>query len=179
MKGKVLISEPFLQDPNFARSVVLIVEHGNEGTIGFVLNQPTDISINEVIEQLSLDNNLLQGGPVELDSFHYIHTYAHINGAVRINDDIYWSGDFEQVASGLQEGTIDANHFKFFVGYSGWAQGQLQAELNEKAWIIGDLSSGTLFDDKVSGADLWKHAIRARGDKDALLANSPTAPDLN
>ena len=178
--GKVLISEPFLPDPNFRRTVVLITDYGNHGTIGFVINQVTDYAVNMLLLELpGINTSAYQGGPVELESFHYIHRYSHIAKSSKIMDGVYWSGDFEEIHSGLKDNTLHAEDFKFFIGYSGWAPGQLEQELEEKSWLIGDLDPNLLFDTTIADSDLWKHAIRGMGGTHALLANSPIDPNLN
>ena len=180
MKGRVLISEPFLPDPNFRRSVILIAEHEEHGSLGYVLNQRTDFAVNMIVDGLdSVNRSAYQGGPVELDSLHYIHTYPHIEGSVKIANGIYWSGDFGDVCKGLLAGSMLQENFRFFVGYSGWAAGQLQAEIEDKSWMVGDLEAKYIFDQSIEDEELWKHAIRERGGTDALLANAPKDPFLN
>ena len=84
MKGQVLISEPFLPDPTFSRSVILITEHESHGTIGYVLNQKTDFAVNMIIGGLdTVSQSTYQGGPVELESLHYIHTYPEITAHMK------------------------------------------------------------------------------------------------
>lgn len=178
--GVVLISEPFLGDQNFSRAVVLIVEHGEEGTVGFVLNQRTDIEVGKAVPELaSVSNVLFQGGPVELESFHYLHAYGEIEGSVEVLPGVHWSGDFSQVQDGISNGTMEQTMFKFFVAYSGWAPGQLAAELEDKSWVIGTLESEYVLSDQTKDADLWKHAMKRAGGRNVLLANSPDAPYLN
>ncbi|MDC1394936.1 YqgE/AlgH family protein [Bacteroidia bacterium] len=178
--GRVLISEPFLLDPNFSRSVVILTEHSDVTTFGFVLNQKTDFAVNLVIDELpTVHSNIYQGGPVELETFHYLHNYPHIEDAIEIGPKIYWGGNFIQIHTGIRNGELDADQFKFFVGYSGWAPGQLEVELAEKAWIVGDLDAKYIFDKSIADDDLWKHAIRGTGGKNSLLANSPKDPKLN
>ena len=180
MKGRVLISEPFMPDPTFMRSVVLVAEDDKNGTVGFVLNQQTTHRVDSIVEGIQGLNNLAyQGGPVELQSFHYIHNYKHIAGCHAIKDGIYWGGDFEQICAEIIAGTIDPKGIKFFVGYSGWATGQLEAELEEKSWIVGDLDAEHIFNQDIQDAELWKLAIRSKGGTDSLLANSPIYPNLN
>lgn len=180
MKGKVLISEPFLPDPTFSRSVILITEHTDHGTLGYVLNQRTDYAVNMIVEGLDIVNrSAYQGGPVELNSLHYLHTYPQIEGCTKVMDGVYWSGDFEEVCQGLLLGGMKQENFKFFVGYSGWSPGQLQEELDQKSWMIGDLEPKYLFDHTIDDDELWKLAVRKQGGKDALMANAPTDPFLN
>ncbi|MDB4161296.1 YqgE/AlgH family protein [Bacteroidia bacterium] len=180
MNGRVLISEPFLPDPNFNRSVILITEHDEKGSMGYVLNQRTDYTVNTLVESLDkVNNTTYQGGPVELNSLHYLHTYPQIEGSIKVQDGVYWGGDFGEACDGLMSGSMQQENFRFFVGYSGWAAGQLQAELDEKAWMVGDLEAKYIFDQNIEDDALWKHAIREQGGTNALLANAPTDPFLN
>ncbi len=180
MKGRILISEPFLPDPTFSRSVILITEHASHGSIGYVLNQRTDYAVNMLVEGLDMiHHSAYQGGPVELKSLHYLHTYPEIEGSTKIMDGVYWSGDFGDVCQGLLTGSMQPENFKFFVGYSGWARGQLQAELDDKSWMVGELTAPYIFDHTIADEDLWKHAVRKQGGTNALLANAPTDPFLN
>ena len=178
--GDILISEPFISDPRFGRTVILLVEHAAHGSMGFVLNQKIEYTLDQLVEGLeSIPAAAYQGGPVELDSFHYIHSYAHIDGAVPIAPELYWGGDFEQVKEGLASGTLLADDFKFFVGYSGWGSEQLAKELAENAWIVGKLKTIHILGTEINDTDLWKYAMRNTGGKNVLLANSPENPRLN
>lgn len=162
------------------RTVVLVVEHNDGGTVGFVLNQQTDHRVAELVQGLpSLTNMAYQGGPVELQSFHYIHRYKHIQDCVEIQKGLYWGGDFEQICQEIVTEKIDADGIRFFVGYSGWAPSQLDAELNEKSWIVGDLDAEQILNQKIPDAEMWKLSIRSKGGSDSLLANSPIYPNLN
>ena len=138
--GQILISEPFLEDPNFNRTVVLITEHNSEGTVGFVLNQKTDFTVDLLVPELdTVPNPVYQGGPVDIESFHFIHSCDQIPKAIELSEGLYWSGDFEFTAKGLLDGSLDPADFKFFIGYSGWAPEQLEDELKERAWVVGDI----------------------------------------
>ena len=104
MKGKVLISEPFLADPNFSRSVILITEHNAKGSFGFVLNQKTDLMANAILEELHLVNQAVySGGPVDPQSFHCLHTYGHIQDAIYVCENVYWGGDFKQIFEQIKQ----------------------------------------------------------------------------
>ena len=179
-KGSILISEPFLEDPNFKRSVVLLVEHNEEGSVGFVLNQRTDLAVNMVMEELSsVSTSLFQGGPVEQDRLNYIHTFSDIEGSDEVAPGVFFGGSFEDIMQGIDVGKFDKEKFKFFVGYSGWAPGQLEAELREKSWIVAKLKAEDIIDSDLVDNELWKKAIQLSGGKNVLLVNSPDAPYLN
>lgn len=178
--GQVLISEPFLEDPNFNRTVVLITEYGQEGTVGFVLNQRTDFTVDLLVPELdNVPNTIFQGGPVDIESFHFIHRCSQIPNAVQLADNLYWSGDFEFTARGLLDGSLDPKNFKFFIGYSGWAAEQLSDELEQKAWVLGEVEAEDALALDMDDKQLWQKAMTAKGGEYALLANSPINPQLN
>ena len=178
--GRILISEPFLEDPNFNRTIVLLAEHGEEGTVGYVLNQSTAMTVDLLMPDLEMvKNKVYQGGPVEIESFHYIHTYGKIDGAVDLGKGVYWSGSYEAVIEGISSGEFAPENFRFFVGYSGWGTNQLMDEINEDAWVVGDLHPSVLFDTDLNDYDLWKEAMIGLGGEFALLANSPSNPQMN
>lgn len=178
--GQILISEPFLPDPNFRRTVVFLAEYSELGAVGYVLNHKTDFAVNLVVKELDfVYNTIYQGGPVELDSFHYFHTYNTITNATHIKDTIYWGGDFEELTNGLKEGAFSEENCMFFIGYSGWAPGQLEEEVNEGSWIITDLDDALILNPPIDDNELWKEAIKSVEGDDSLLYNSPTEPSLN
>ena len=180
LKGRILISEPFLQDPNFNRTVVLLTEHNDEGTVGYVLNHSTDVQVGMVLPELSsLDSVLYEGGPVEQDSFHFIHTYAEIPEASDLGNGIFWSGDFDHVQSGLLDGRYDPSQFKFFLGYSGWSKDQLNYEIHEEAWVVGEIDPTDVFTNALNDSELWRKAMKGLGGEFAILANSPINPHFN
>lgn len=179
-KGRVLLSEPFLRDPNFSRTVVLITEYGEEGTVGFVLNHITDFSVDLLMPDLDMVKApVFNGGPVEIESFHYIHSYQEIEGAVDLGKGVYWSGNFEQVVQGLKSGEYDPQEFKFFIGYSGWATGQLEEEMKENAWVVAEITKAMIFAQGESDQTLWQQAMEGLGGEFALLAKAPIDPQFN
>lgn len=114
-KGRLLISEPFLPDPNFERTVVLLCDHNEEGSFGFVLNKPSILKLSEVMESIhNMDEILYVGGPVQQDSLHFIHRKIILDNAVEICDGISWGGSFESLA--LMAGTkqILPTNIRFF-----------------------------------------------------------------
>ncbi len=178
--GQVLISEPFLEDPNFNRTVVLITENNSEGTVGFVLNQKTDFSVELLIPELdTVPNTIYQGGPVDIESFHFLHRCEEIPNSVKLGERLYWSGDFEFTAKGLLDGSLDPQKFKFFIGYSGWAPEQLELELKEKAWVVGEIEASDVLAQDIDDKILWQKVMTDLGGEYAILANSPINPQLN
>ena len=178
-KGRLLISEPFLADPNFERTVVLLCEHNEEGSFGFVINKPSVLKLSEVMEDLQQWNEVVYvGGPVQQDTLHFIHRNTAIENAVNIRDEIYWGGDFESVVRQLNQEEIASRDVRFFLGYSGWGPGQLEDELKEDSWIVCDYVDDELLFD-TDPAMIWKKALDNMGGRFSIYAKYPVDPRLN
>jgi putative transcriptional regulator len=178
--GKLLISEPFLKDPNFKRSVILLTEHNEEGTIGFVLNQPSNLLLKDLIPDLWQANyTVYVGGPVEMDTIHFIHRcYDKLNSGEEIANGVYWGGNFETLKILINNNAIDETEVKFFVGYSGWKEEQLNTEIDENTWMVSDkYKKDILFSH--SEEELWRKVIKDLGPKYAHITNFPIDPSLN
>jgi len=178
--GKILISEPFLSDPNFKRSVVLIAEHSEEGTLGFILNQPSQFLLKDLVPDLwQADFQVFIGGPVEIDTIHFIHCcYDKLNSGEEIAKGIYWGGNFETLKILVNNNSISANEVKFFLGYSGWGIAQLGEEINENTWIVSDqCHQDVVF--SPNEEKLWREVIINLGPKYAHVSNFPRNPNLN
>jgi putative transcriptional regulator len=178
-KGKILIAEPFLQGPYFGRSLVFLTEHGKEGAVGFVLNKPSELYIDEIIEDLySFRGELFIGGPVQSDTLHFIHTLGHkIPGSVKVTDTIYWGGDFNVIKELINQDKLDRRSIKFFVGYSGWSPGQLENEISEKSWIVSTIPDETIMSYKID--NIWKETMESLGDVYKTWSNFPQNPSFN
>lgn len=179
VKGNLLISEPFLNDPNFSRSVILLCEHSDEGSLGFVLNQASQMVLEDLGEEFeNLDLPVFIGGPVEHNTLHFIHTVGDkIENSVKINDNYYWSGNFQQVIKFLKLNIIKPNQIRFFLGYSGWSKGQLANEMKSETWLIIENYQDDLFD--LEANSLWRLVLRSKGGKFKEISNYPTDPRLN
>ena len=126
--GILLIADPFLKDPNFLRTVVFLCEHKDEGSFGFVLNRQYDNTLDELIPELEGHKlPVYFGGPVQVDSIHFLHQYPEkIPGGQEVIKGVYWGGDFDAVVNLVKNEEIDKNKVRFFIGYSGWSEGQLK-----------------------------------------------------
>jgi putative transcriptional regulator len=177
--GILLISDPFLKDPNFKRTVVFICEHQEEGSFGFVLNRSYDYTLNELVtsaEDIKLP--VYFGGPVQMDTIHFLHQYPlAIPGSVEVCKGIYWGGDFEAAVRLLRTGDAVPEKIRFYIGYSGWGAGQLQDELKEKSWILASATKKIVFHPEIN--ETWKDSVRLLGGEYALMVNFPTDPQLN
>lgn len=177
--GKILIANPFLKDPNFMRSVVFLCQHQQEGSFGFIFNKLFTQTLDDLISETQVKKlPVYFGGPVQMDTIHFIHTAPElIEGGLNILQEIYWGGDFGRAMELLEVGLIDSTRIKFFIGYSGWESGQLEGELREKSWIVSDVNQHLLFDEEGSG--IWKESLRNMGNDFSAMANYPVDPTLN
>jgi len=178
--GLILLSEPFMPDPNFKRTVVLLCEHITDGgTVGFILNRTLNIKVSDAMVDFDDINNMLYyGGPVAQDTLHYLHTYGDfIEDSLPIVDDVCWGGNFEQLTNLLTAGTIEASRIKFFLGYSGWSPGQLDDELKDNAWIVTPGKRNYVFADDEK--TLWKCVLKDMGGEYSQIINYPENPILN
>ncbi len=178
-QGALLVSEPFLLDSYFKRAVVLIGEHDEHGTVGFILNKPTDVKINDAVEDFpEFDTPLYFGGPVDTDSLFYIHTIGEkLKGAREIAKGIFWGGDYEQLKLLIDTKQIHPNQIRFYAGYSGWEPKQLDVEIKEKSWLLSSATAQFTFFNEAK--DLWSQVLRSMGSEYAILANFPEDPSLN
>ncbi|WP_245825617.1 YqgE/AlgH family protein [Sediminibacterium ginsengisoli] len=177
--GILLISDPFLKDPNFKRTVILLCEHRQEGSVGFVLNKSLNINLDDIItEAAGIGLQVYDGGPVQKDTLHFIHRRPDlIQGGIAVFDNVYWGGDFEQVLELLRNRELKQNDIRFFVGYSGWSEDQLKDELEQKSWITRQADSGLVFH---TNKDLvWQDALKELGGEYRQMVNYPIDPQLN
>ena len=178
-QGRVLISEPFLNDTYFRRSVVLLTEHSKEGSVGFVLNKPVDLTLNDVLTDFPvIDSRISIGGPVNTNSIHYIHTLGdEIPGSVHVVENVFWGGDFDRVKEMIGKGEIKDEDMRFFLGYAGWSANQLENELKEHAWIVTELDCKIIMADP--DLNLWQDTLEGLEGKYRTWINFPENPSLN
>lgn len=178
-KGTVLISEPFLDDDYFKRSVILLCEHNEEGTFGFVLNNYIDIALTDLIEDLpAFDTRISIGGPVNSDNLFYLHTLGeNIPGSIEVFDGIYMGGSFEVLQVALESGTLQRDQVRFFVGYSGWSPGQLDDEISRNSWFVGKAKADDLMNPDIE--NLWQKVLQDMGSNFSLIAGYPENPNMN
>jgi len=183
-QGKILVSEPFLQDFYFKRSIVLLAEHNEDGTFGLVLNKPTDIRLSEIINKESFrvpqdfDNFIYLGGPVKTDSLFFIHTRNDvIPNSFKIMEGLYWGGDIRHVNQLIEKKVLALNDIRFYLGYAGWEPKQLDRELKENSWVVANSSTEFLL--KNPPESLWKNAVKMLGKEYAEWINYPIDPQLN
>lgn len=179
-RGSVLISDPFLDDAYFSRSVIILCEHNNDGSFGFVLNNFIDIDLNKIDEKFpDIDTKISFGGPVAKENLFFIHSLGpQIIGSVQVSEDIYYGGDYDQICDILTHSEEARHKVRFFIGYSGWSEGQLENELNEHSWIpVNNIEASAIFN--TSDTDLWKHCLEKQGERFKMISKFPLNPRDN
>lgn len=179
-KGHLLIAEPSLiGDLSFNRSVILLADHNQEGSIGFIINKPLKYTINDLIPEIVARFKIYNGGPVEQDNLYFIHNIPDlIPNSVEISNGIYWGGDFESTKELINSGLIGKNNIRFFLGYTGWEEKQLENEMEDNSWIIARNS----YENKIIGKSsthFWKEQLMELGGDYLIWSNAPENPYLN
>lgn len=177
--GNLLIAEPFMLDPNFKRSVILICEKNELGTTGLILNRPLDINMQELVADFPKSKAVVHvGGPVAVDSLFYLHNVGDLlDDSIEVCPGVSWGGDFEKLKFLMETGVIKDQNIRFFVGYSGWSQGQLEEELQESSWVVDEMDPNYLF--RVKPFVLWQTVLNNRGDTYTVIAQIPDSMSLN
>ncbi len=179
-KGHLLIAEPsIIGDVSFNRSVVLLADHGEQGSIGFIMNKPLDYLLADLVPEIEVDFKIYNGGPVEQDNLYFIHKIPDlIPNSVEISCGIYWGGDFTIVSELIARDQITPNEIRFFLGYSGWDSKQLNQELEANSWVIVENS----YQKNIFGKSydtFWKEKMIELGGEYMLWSNAPENPTYN
>ena len=177
--GILLIADPFLKDPNFLRTVVFLCDHKEEGSFGFVLNRQYENKLGELIPELEGNQiPVYYGGPVQMDTIHFLHQYPQeIPGGQEIVKGVYWGGDFDAAVNFLKNEDIDTNKIRFYIGYSGWGEGQLDNEMKEKTWLTVKAARKIIF--HPDHDEIWKESLKHLGGDYEIMVNFPIDPQLN
>lgn len=180
--GRLLIASPTLVDPNFARTIVLLLDTGGDGALGVVLNRPTSLPVADVLNGwdsvVDGPGVLFQGGPVETDSALAVASV----GTGSDEEPVGWRRVFG--STGLVD--LDApveimatavTSLRIFAGYAGWSAGQLEQEIADGAWYVVEAEAGDPF--HLDPSVLWVEVLRRQGAPLAMLATMPAEPGLN
>jgi putative transcriptional regulator len=178
VRGQLLVAGPALLDPNFWRTVVLVVEHNEEGALGLVLNRPSETSVAEAVPQLETlldpEDHLFIGGPVQPSAVIVLAEFEEATDAALLAfDDVGVLGTSEssdELSAGVRAG-------RAFLGHAGWGPGQLDGELERGDWILEPAQLGDAF--STDAAALWSEVLTRKGGSYALLARMPADPSMN
>ena len=178
-KGKILIADPFLIGPVFERSVILLADHSQKGAMGFILNQPTEFIVKEVIPELKdCNQKMYYGGPVDETLLFYVHSLGNqLPNSVQIGENLFWGGEFSVLQQLNNKKVLSPKNIKFFIGYSGWEINQLEREFEKKSWIVSHFEKEYLFTNQKKG--LWNKTIDKSGHINSFLGNFAHSPSLN
>jgi len=180
-QGSILISEPFLQNAYFQRSVVLLIDHNDEGSMGLVLNKKTKLIVSDFFPELKTykEISIFLGGPVFPNRLFFIHSLGQkiIPESIQIDNSLYFDGDFKAIKRYILDGQAIEGKVKFFLGYSGWTKGQLVNEIIENSWLVSRPDHTTLL--AAEGDELWKSSLESLGSGYETWANYPKDPYLN
>ncbi len=162
-QGVFLVASPYLKDPYFYHSVVLLIKYGDDGAFGLIVNRPTDLSLESVLpereEVKSLKLKLFFGGPVGRNYILFLlHSRKQINTTQRVFDDVYFTGSLDTVIHAFKNNEIDYEGLRAYFGYGGWAPGQLEIEIARGGWIIKKAESDIIFNKNPS--DIWPSLIK-------------------
>ncbi|WP_432671629.1 YqgE/AlgH family protein [Flavobacterium sp. SM2513] len=179
-KGHLLIAEPStFGDISFNRSVILLADHSESGSVGFIINKPLKYTIHDLVPEIEATFIIYNGGPVEQDNLYFIHNVPSlISNSIEISNGIYWGGDFETTIELINQGKITKDNIRFFLGYTGWEPNQLEGEMHTNSWII----SQNIYENKIIGkstAHFWKEKILELGGEYLIWCNAPENPTLN
>jgi putative transcriptional regulator len=177
LRGKLLIASPALLDPNFARTVVFITEHNDDGAMGIVLNRPSESSVESVVPPLAEiagGEPIYVGGPVQAEALVLLADFSNADAAAWIvvadvglaSADV----DLDELADAVRRGRV-------YAGYSGWGEGQLEAEIEIDSWIVEAPLPAELFPE--DPATLWSDVLARKGGQYALIARMPADPSQN
>jgi len=179
-KGSLLLSDPFMDEDYFRRSIVYLCEHNNDGSYGFVLNNFLPINLKDLGDNFpDIETQITLGGPLDRENLYFLHTLGNkIDNAILIKDNIYIGGDFQKLSELLSSDQKLVNKVRFFVGYSSWSIGQLKDEMKNNSWLsVKLLSKKDLFEDKLKIT--WSKYMKAQGGKFKILSDFTISPINN
>lgn len=178
-KGAILVARPSLNIDIFNRSVILITETHENGTVGFIINRSLEVPMRLLAKDLPIEDMVYEGGPVDKENIYYIHQRPDlIRNSLPIAKNLFWSGNFEDVERHMKSGEITSKEIKFFLGYTGWAKNQLETEIEKyNEWDILPEHSIDIF--RPHDHQLWKSVIKKLGGDNLIWLNTPLDPSLN
>lgn len=176
LQGCLLVANGSLMDPNFRRTVVVITEHNDEGTMGLVLNRPADVTVEQAAPALSSlvsgDSPVYVGGPVQPEAAIVVADFGSVTAETKLV--VGTIG----LLSTLDESPMPSiKRARVFAGYAGWGPGQLEAEMLEDAWILEDALPADVFTDEPER--LWSNVLQRKGGNYRMLALMPADPSMN
>ena len=183
-RGDVLIASPYLTDPNFRRAVVVLCEHGPEGSLGLVVNRPMEVFLGHVLDPLREGpgggETVHQGGPVDTGRLLGLRRGRHPDEPSEdVGGDLHLLTDLEHSLELISAGAVPPADYRFYLGYAGWGKGQLVQEVNQSAWIVSPENASADLAFEVPPGDAWSKVLGTLGGQNAWFAQMPVDPELN
>lgn len=179
-RGNFLVSRYNLADPNFRETVVFLVDHNEEGALGFVVNRALDLTVFDVLPELTgpraKESQVYLGGPVQKEYIMALHNGRGIPFGTEIVPGVFFEPIFKNLFPYFVDEDADAKILTF-AGYSGWGPGQLESEMDQETWIIVPGDPDLIFADNPEQS--WREALRAKGGLFKVFAETTVDPDLN
>ena len=178
--GKLLISEPFMPDYYFKRSVIYLADHNQEeGSFGLIINKKTEYTLDEVSNEFGdFQADVYLGGPVQTNSLFYLHKRGDlIEDSLEISKGVFWGGNFDQLVRLIKDRILKEDEIRFFLGYAGWNPEQLKREIDEKSWLVSQVKANDIFSTQPD--KLWSKCIQKMGTDFSHWLNFPTNPQWN
>lgn len=178
-QGRLLISEPFLHDIFFKRSVVILLDHNTDGSFGLILNKPVEFSFDQVVKGFpAFDSPVYMGGPISSQTIFFIHTMGDlISNSNEIISGLYWGGEVSDVKELMRKNRLSSQNIKFFLGYAGWGQQQLEQELQYDSWVIAETSVSEIMQPHT--AKSWITMVKNLGKEYEVWTRFPSDPKMN
>lgn len=179
LQGKLLVADPaILGDPSFHRAVVLLAQKSDKSALGFILNKLLNISLDALLPEIEDPFPVFYGGPVDPDNLFYVHTEGDkIQNSIPIDDHWYWGGNFDDVVGKIQTKELNKNNIRFFMGYSGWDNEQLEQEMKSESWIVISIPKKKIL--SLPFDALWSKILFTLGGEYKVWAHSPENPNHN
>jgi putative transcriptional regulator len=178
-QGDILLAEPFMTDSCFIKTAILITDYHPTGTVGFILNKPINMKLNDLVMNFpDFDAEVYFGGPVLTDTIHFLHNLGDLLENSRlVAKGVYWGGNFERLKFLIKSGLVASNQIRFYVGYSGWSPGQLEEEIESASWVISHNDPNYVF--KSPSEQLWKKVMMDKGEIYSILSELPDNINFN
>ena len=173
-QGKILISEPLMNDFHFGRSVILLIDHEEtEGSLGIIINKTLNAEVGDVVDEFAdFEAPVYLGGPVADNQLFFVHTLGELlPDSSPIIDGLYWGGDKETLKTLINTGIANETNMRFYLGYAGWDAGQLVSELVRNSWIISDITVEQFLNTPPD--KMWSIFVRKMGSHYAMWERFP------
>jgi len=176
--GCIVIAKPFWEDDVYKRSVILIVEHNTEHSLGLIINKESTVQVEEALPDIDCDRRVFFGGTFERSEISFLHTIKSITEAGPLTDNLYVGGDTEKLTMMLETKQIDFNKIRFIAGRVQWQSGMLEKEIKEEnKWWVSTITAKEIFEDNAPET-LWSFKLLQSGNMYGLFAHVPD-PSIN